>query len=364
METPRIHLGTSSFTAAGWSGSFYPKGLKHSEYLAFYSEHFGTVEIDSTFYACPSPSTVKGWAQKTPDDFIFSVKVPQTITHEKVLVDCDGEFEEFLQTMSILGEKLRAMVLQFPYFNSELTPAQFLSRLDAFLKKVPSGFKFAVEIRNKQWMNDRLADLLREHKVALVLPDREWMPTPSELAEAFDPITTDWTYIRWLGDRKGIEQITKTWDRTVVNQTNKLINWVDYCQQVQRRGVTIFAYANNHFGGHAPATVRQFRELWTRRDCPRCPNHEGFKGKLRCRFLISWLDVSDGAGVWLPSAAQHFREAARRNIHIYSPLPLRWRVGFCSLLRRLSRSDYLDAAILGLVYHLRLEPRWNVRRSR
>jgi len=267
-ETPQIHLGTSSFTAAGWSGSFYPKGLKHSEYLAFYSEHFDTVEIDSTFYACPSPSTVKGWTQKTPDDFILAVKVPQTITHEKVLVDCDEEFKQFVETMSILGGKLGPMVLQFPYFNSELTAGQFLSRLKAFLKKIPSGYKFAVEIRNKHWLNERLADLLREHKVALVLPDREWMPMPNELAETFDPITTDWTYIRWLGDRKGIEQITKTWDRTVVDQTNKLSSWVDYCQQVQRRGVTIFAYANNHFGGHAPATVRQFRELWSAKGLP------------------------------------------------------------------------------------------------
>jgi uncharacterized protein YecE (DUF72 family) len=219
--TPRIHLGTSSFTAAGWSGSFYPKGLKSAEYLAYYAEHFNTVEIDSTFYACPSPSTVKGWAQKTPDDFIFSVKVPQTVTHEKVLVDCDGEFEQFVQTMSILERKLGAMVLQFPYFSSEPTPAQFLSRLKTFLKKIPPGYKLAVEIRNKSWLNDHLADVLREYKVALVLQDREWMPMPSEPAESFDPITTDWTYIRWLGDRKGIEQITKTWDRSVVDRTSR-----------------------------------------------------------------------------------------------------------------------------------------------
>jgi uncharacterized protein YecE (DUF72 family) len=268
MESPRIHIGTSSFTAAGWSGSFYPKGLKSADYLVYYAEQFNTVEIDSTFYACPSPSTVKGWAQKTPDDFIFSVKVPQTITHEKILVDCDGEFEQFVRTMSILESKLGAMMLQFPYFNTGLTPVQFLSRLKAFLKKTPSGYKLAVEIRNKQWLNDRLADLLREYKVALVLADRKWMPMPKELAESFDPITTDWTYIRWLGDRKSIEQITKTWGKTVIDRTNKLSSWVDYCQQVQRRGVTIFAYANNHFGGHAPATVRQFRELWAAKGLP------------------------------------------------------------------------------------------------
>jgi uncharacterized protein YecE (DUF72 family) len=286
MEPPRIYLGTSSFTATGWAGSFYPKGLKSAEYLAYYAEHFNTVEIDSTFYACPSPSTVNGWAQKTPDDFIFSVKVPQTITHEKVLVDCDSEFEQFVQTMSILESKLGAMVLQFPYFSSDLTPVQFQSRLKAFLKNMPSGYKLAVEIRNKSWLNDRLADVLREYKVALVLQDREWMPMPTELAESFDPITTDWTYIRWLGDRKGIEQITKTWDKTVVDRTSKLSSWVDFCQQVQRRGVTIFAYANNHFGGHAPATVRQFRELWSAKGLPALPEPR----KIQQRTSLSLFD--------------------------------------------------------------------------
>jgi uncharacterized protein YecE (DUF72 family) len=271
MESPRIHLGTSSFAAAGWSGSFYPKGLKSAEYLAYYAEHLNTVEIDSTFYACPSPSTVKGWAQKTPDDFIFSVKVPQTITHGKVLVGCDAEIEQFVQTISILEGKLGPMVLQFPYFNTGLNPVQFMSRLKAFLKKMPSGYKLAVEIRNRHWLNDRLADLLREHNVSLVLADRKWMPMPNELAEAFDPITADWTYIRWLGDRKSIEQITKTWGRTVVDRRHRLSSWVDYCQQVQRRGVTIFAYANNHYGGHAPATIRQFRELWSAKGLPELP---------------------------------------------------------------------------------------------
>jgi uncharacterized protein YecE (DUF72 family) len=88
-----IRLGTSSFTAAGWEGSFYPKGIKSADRLSFYAERFDTVEIDSTFYACPSPRTVKGWKSRTPDGFIFSVKVPQIITHEKVLVDCDTELK-------------------------------------------------------------------------------------------------------------------------------------------------------------------------------------------------------------------------------------------------------------------------------
>jgi uncharacterized protein YecE (DUF72 family) len=115
-----IRLGTSSFTAAGWEGSFYPKGIKSADRLTFYAEHFDTVEIDSTFYACPSPRNVEGWAAKTPADFIFSVKVPQTVTHEKVLVGCDPELKQFVETMGILGSKLGPMVLQFPFFRSRV----------------------------------------------------------------------------------------------------------------------------------------------------------------------------------------------------------------------------------------------------
>jgi uncharacterized protein YecE (DUF72 family) len=265
-EPARIHLGTSAFTAPGWRGSFYPPGMKSSEYLTFYAEHFDTVEVDSTFYACPSMETVKGWALKTPSEFIFSVKVPRTITHEKVLVDCDREFEQFVGTMNVLDEKLGPMVFQFPFFNTELfnSPVQFLSRLKPFFKKLPRivGYQFAVEIRNKWWLTPRFADLLREYNVALVLQH------PNELNEKFDPITADFTYIRWLGDRKGIEEMTKSFDKTVVDRTDQLSGWVDFCQRIQKRGVTQYIYANNHYGGHAPATITQFRDLWHAKGSP------------------------------------------------------------------------------------------------
>ena len=93
-----IRLGTSSFTADGWNGSFYPKGMKSADYLGYYSSRFDTVEVDSTFYRCPTIEAVRNWALKTPPGFIFSLKIPRTITHEKVLVECDKEFEEFGST--------------------------------------------------------------------------------------------------------------------------------------------------------------------------------------------------------------------------------------------------------------------------
>lgn len=270
MSPPPILLGTSSFTAAGWDGTFYPKGMRSADYLAFYAEHFHTVEVDSTFYGCPSPRTVQNWAARTPDGFLFSVKVPQIITHEKVLVDCDAELTEFLAAMDILGDKLGPIVFQFPFFDRWKFPTQeaFLALLTPFLKKLPLDHKFAIEIRNKTWLDVGLADLLREHQVALVFPDLPHLPGPVEMSKKFDPITADWTYIRWLGDRKGIEKQTTTWDKPVVDRTGELRSWVDFCYQIRKRGIIVFAYANNHYAGHAPATIEQFRALWRDKGLP------------------------------------------------------------------------------------------------
>jgi uncharacterized protein YecE (DUF72 family) len=109
-DLAEIRLGTSSFTAPGWDGPFYSKGTKPADRLAIYAEHFDAVEIDSTFYATPSVQTVEGWTAKVPADFLFSVKVPQTITHDRVLVGCDAEFRQFVDTMALLGPKLGPMV--------------------------------------------------------------------------------------------------------------------------------------------------------------------------------------------------------------------------------------------------------------
>jgi uncharacterized protein YecE (DUF72 family) len=181
----QIRLGTSSFIADGWNGAFYPKGMKSAEYLRYYSSCFDTVEVDSTFYRCPTADAVNNWALKTPTGFVFSLKIPRTLTHERVLVECDEEFEEFVNTAQVLREKLGPMVFQFPFFNDSAFSShmQFVSRLQAFFKKLPraSGCRFAVEIRNKYWLKPRLLDLLRQNNDALVLQDQSWMPHPKEL---------------------------------------------------------------------------------------------------------------------------------------------------------------------------------------
>src|ERR1700747_2362078 len=169
--TAQIRLGTSSFTADGWNCAFYPRGMKSGDYLRYYSTRFDTVEVDSTFYRCPTVEAVHNWALKTPPGFVFSLKIPQTITHQKILVDCEKEFEEFVSTAGMLGEKLGPMVFQFPFFNDSVfsSHVQFVGRLQAFFQKLPrgGGYRFAVEIRNKYWLKPRLLDLLRQNNVAL-----------------------------------------------------------------------------------------------------------------------------------------------------------------------------------------------------
>jgi uncharacterized protein YecE (DUF72 family) len=266
FSLPGILLGTSAFTASGWQGSFYPRGMQPRGFLSFYATQFAAVEIDSTYYGTPSASTVTGWRDKTPPDFVFAAKVPQVITHEKVLVDCEAEFGEFVKTMDILGPKLGPMLFQFPHFDRWRFPKQdgFLAVLIPFLKKLPADHKFVVEIRNKSWLDARFADLLREYNVALALTDTSFMPRPWEMKEKLDMVTADFAYVRWLGDRKGIERETQTWDKTVLDRRSDLQNWVDLLKVMvnDKRIRKLFAFANNHYAGHGPATVKLFQELW------------------------------------------------------------------------------------------------------
>jgi len=266
---PGILLGTSAFTADGWQGSFYPPGMKSRDFLSYYASQFQTVEVDSTFYGCPSASTVSNWSARTPEDFIFSVKVPQVITHDKALVDCDAEFEEFIKTMDILGPKLGPMVFQFPSFDRWKFPNQesFLGVLTPFLKKLPTDHKFVVEIRNKTWLDARFADVLREYNVAFALTDTSFVPRPWEMKEKFDLITADFAYVRWLGDRKGIEKQTTTWDKTIIDRTNDMKDWVEIFKSLasNTKVLKIFAFSNNHYAGHGPATAKLFWDLWNKK---------------------------------------------------------------------------------------------------
>src|SRR5436189_6441475 len=83
----RIHIGTQGWNYDAWVGPFYPVGTRPADFLPVYGRAVDTVEVDSTFYCIPAAKTVRGWARKTPDEYIVSLKLPQDITYKRRLRD-------------------------------------------------------------------------------------------------------------------------------------------------------------------------------------------------------------------------------------------------------------------------------------
>jgi uncharacterized protein YecE (DUF72 family) len=273
-----VRFGTSSFAWADWVGPFYPAGTRPADYLRAYAMHFDAVEVDATYYAIPAPRTVDGWAAKTPPGFRLAAKFPRSITHAgdgprpdpgRVLAPAAtyAERDLFLGVMQRLSGRLGPLVLQFPFFSRAAfpSPGPFLERLDRFLGDLPLSHAYAVEIRNPTWLGEPLATVCRRHRAALVLVDQEWMPHGDRVARRLDPVTGDFAYVRLLGDRARIEAITTTWEREVIDRQASLDRWAGLLVDLALRGIATYVFVNNHYAGHAPATVRRLRELFEQR---------------------------------------------------------------------------------------------------
>jgi uncharacterized protein YecE (DUF72 family) len=262
--TENLFLGTSSWSNPDWVGPFYSPGLHPSQYLEAYSRCFRAVEIESTFYAAPPPATVRAWREKTQPGFVFAARVPKVITHDKVLRDCQSEFSAFLINMELLGDRLGPLLLQFPYFNKSVfaSRAPFERLLRAFLKTLPKGFQFAVEIRNKNWISWDFLELLRDHSVAFVLVAQAWMPRIDVLAKALDLATSDFCYARFVGEHSAAQSDTAKWDRLRQDKTAEMKVWVEELKKITSRGVKTYAFFNNQYAGFAPGSVKTFEELW------------------------------------------------------------------------------------------------------
>jgi uncharacterized protein YecE (DUF72 family) len=253
----RIHIGTCGWSYKDWSGPFYPKELPAGEYLSYYAERYPVVEVDSTFYHSPARRLVEGWRDRTPEPFGFSLKVPQVITHEKMLADCGKELESFLGAARVLGDKLLACLLQFGYFNKKAFPDldAFLERLDPFLANWPSDVPVAVEVRNKTWMTAQLGDCLRRHGAVWTLTDQVWMPAPVSILKKQDAVTGPFGYVRLLGDRAAVDQLTSTLDHTVIDRSDQVRLDAEAIRLLSQR-VPVLVFVNNHFAGYAPETIR------------------------------------------------------------------------------------------------------------
>ncbi|MFQ5655022.1 MAG: DUF72 domain-containing protein [Planctomycetota bacterium] len=261
---PGLRIGTSSWSTRDWVGGFYPPGTPPHRYIEHYSTVFDTVEIDATFYRMPTERNVDAWRRRTPDGFLFAAKTPRIITHEKILSGAGEEMTQFLETMARLEGRLGPILLQFPYFNKRAFPSEgpFLERLDRFLDDLPGGFRYAVEVRNRAWLGRELEAVCARHGAALAWIDQAWMPRPAEWRRRLGDPTAEFAYIRWLGDHRGIEKITTTWEKTVTDRKPEIAEWVPIIRELRAEGIDVFGFFNNHFAGNAPQTIEWFRELW------------------------------------------------------------------------------------------------------
>ena len=189
------------------------------------------------------------------------------ITHEKLLVDCAGELTAFLKAMDELGDRMGPLLFQFPYFKRDTFPSleTFLERLRPFLAQLPGGRPYALEVRNRAWVSAPLLDLLRGHGIAYAIIDHPWMSTIEELLKMQDPLTANFAYVRWLGDRKGIEKRTKTWEKLIVDRTAEMERWCPALARLLTRDIHVWGYFNNHYAGHAPGSIQLLREIWRKK---------------------------------------------------------------------------------------------------
>jgi len=180
-----LYVGTSGYSYKEWKGSFYPEKIPAKDMLSYYASRLHAVELNNTFYRLPQPSMVESWKAQVPDDFRFSVKASQRITHFKRLKDAADETRFMLETVSALADRLGVVLFQLPP-----NMKKDIDRLETFLKALPADTPAAFEFRHPTWFDDDVLALLRSQKRVLAVSDTDDLP-----ASHIDK-TADWGYLR------------------------------------------------------------------------------------------------------------------------------------------------------------------------
>ena len=224
-----------------------------ADYLSLYARAFDTVEVDSTFYAIPASKVVRGWAARVPDNFLFALKLPQEITHEKRLRGAEDATALFFDRARELGHKLGPVLIQLgPDFGPNELPA-----LAAYLPTLPRDLQIAIEFRDKRWLNDGVIALLAEYRVALTLTMRDGFRARRCSRSPQRP-TADFAYVRWMGPDRDIVD----YSRLQFDRTREIEQWSESLLMLIQKVTAVYGYVNNHFAGHSPASARQLQRLF------------------------------------------------------------------------------------------------------
>jgi len=238
----------------GWVGSFYPN--TKTKRLSYYARFFPTAELDATFYerfySKMTLGTFLGMVKATPENFQFSVKVPETVTHTKRLEVKNGAADilyEFLDKVSPLknANKLGAVLLQLP---PSFSVDQF-KKVESFLDKLPSGYEYALEFRHASWETEGPWEMLRHYNVAAVITDS---PDPSLLYMSDVVLTADHSFIRFHGRNKGF------WYNYLYSK-EELEPWIPKVKEIERDAKILRIYFNNHYSGKSVYDAFLFGEM-------------------------------------------------------------------------------------------------------
>ncbi len=233
-------IGTSGWSYEHWRGVFYPEELKTRDWLSFYTQTFGTVEVNSTFYHMPQDKTMDSWRDKTPEDFIFSLKMNRLVTHQKKLRGVDNLLKRFLDTAGRLGDKLGVILHQIPPSLEKDIPL-----LAMYLKLLPKEMKHTVEFRDESWSDDETFDLLESERVAYCIISAPDLKTHIRATARF-------AYIRMHG--KG------GWYASCYTGAN-LKKWASEIGKLARGGCEGYVYFNNDYAGYAVQNALTLREM-------------------------------------------------------------------------------------------------------
>jgi uncharacterized protein YecE (DUF72 family) len=234
-----VRIGCSGWNYGHWRERVYPRGCPPARWLGFYAGLFDTVEINNTFYRLPKRNAVARWVEQTPDEFCFAVKMSRYITHIKRLTDLEGGLERFYERIEPLARspKLGPVLWQLPP-----TFKRNDERLAAALDALPPG-RHCFEFREPSWYVDDVYAALREHGVALVIPDSPKYPFRTL------ELTADWTFVRFHHGSRG---------RRGNYSESELEEWAGRIDG-WRRDVDVYVYFNNDWEGFAVENGRWLR---------------------------------------------------------------------------------------------------------
>jgi len=227
----RIWFGTSGFSYKEWRPLFYPEGLSEKQFLSYYSSRLNSVEIDYTFYRMPSGKTIDAWKSATPENFRFTLKASQQITHRQRLKIPSEALDYFVNVVPGLEERLGLVLFQLPpFFKCDLP------RLESFLATLPRGVPSAFEFRHESWFIATVYELLHKYRVGLCIHDADDHTTPTE-------ITAPFTYVRL---------------RRSAYSAAERREWQDRIRRWAENGIDVFAYIKHEDNPTAPLIALEF----------------------------------------------------------------------------------------------------------